>query len=236
MNRGVVAVGLAVLFISGLIPSISNAAEATAPQGKWVVDDTGKAVFVTDKPQVLTSPAPVPTQADAPAVKERRSFGLGYFTTSAPLGFRWWATEGFGLDLGLGFNILGGGGGSTSNRIAAEVGLLPALAQRNNLTFFLRVGAGLELGQHGISTLDTSSISPTAGGSNADLTINVNMIAGAEYLLTGIGLPNVAFTGGIGAGVQITKPDGADIQYAIGTASYTGGLMEAVVLGVHFYL
>ncbi|MBI5647090.1 MAG: hypothetical protein HY962_09145 [Ignavibacteriae bacterium] len=151
------------------------------------------------------------------------------------MGFRWWASEDFGLDLGLGFNVLGSGG-TTSNRIAAEAGILGALAHRENLTVFLRLGAGLENGQHGLNTLDINSIDPNAGGSNADFLLNVNLIAGAEYRLTGIGLPNVAFTGGMGAGVQIAKPDGGDIEYALGTANYTGGLIEGLVLGMHFYL
>jgi len=149
--------------------------------------------------------------------------GVGYFTTTAPLGIRYWFAEGRGVDAGLGLNISKSPvpNSDTDTTIGFEGGYLHSIAQSQNLNLFLRPGLGVL--QQSVS-----------GGSTFSLNVNFSLCG--EMFLTGLGLPHVSLTAGLGAAIAILAPDGQDTGF--GFSFYHSGasiVSSSALVGVHFY-
>lgn len=153
--------------------------------------------------------------------------GFGYFTTTAPIGVRYWFSEKMGVDAGLGLNIrkpavAEGTDRDTDIALGLEVGYLHSLAKSRNLHLFARPGLGLRQAS-------------VAGVSDFDVTLN-GSLAG-EMFLTALGWPNVSLTAGLGVNVAIDKPEDNDTGF--GFSFYNTGaniVTSSAVIGVHFYL
>jgi hypothetical protein len=185
------------------------------------------------------APAPAPAQQPAAAPADGGSamlgdmdpaalppvgkVGIGYFTTSAPIGVRMWLTEKIGFDAGLGFSI-----DSTPEDVAwgtsIEGGILYALATTQNLIVFARGGLGVGLGQSGVPDADVN------------YNIVLNGLLGGEFFMTALGFPNLSFTAGIGLQMDFTDGPDGDFGIRIATASAPVNLVASAVLGFHIYL
>ncbi|MFW6051883.1 MAG: hypothetical protein ACODAU_11955 [Myxococcota bacterium] len=149
--------------------------------------------------------------------------GIGYFTTSAPLGVRMWVSDRIGFDAGLGFSIdstpadVGWG-------LSAEAGLLYALVANENMIVFGRGGLGFGFGDSGDPAADL------------DYEIQVNGMLGAEFFMTALGFPNLSFTAGIGLGMTFLEDEAGDFGIRVQTVSQPVNLVASAVLGFHIYL
>ena len=75
--------------------------------------------------------------------------GAGYFTTTAPIGVRYWFAEGRGIDAGIGINIRkpatpeGAPTPDTGTALGLEFGYLLSIAASRDLGLFVRPGIGI---------------------------------------------------------------------------------------------
>ncbi|QQR90070.1 MAG: hypothetical protein IPJ88_18310 [Myxococcales bacterium] len=156
--------------------------------------------------------------------------GVGYFTTSAPVGIRRWASDKWGYDLGIGLGVQSKNSShpETAWNANLEVGVLYALTHLENIIVFVRGGVGAGLDDN--------------GGTNEDASFNMNLNAtlGGEFFLTALGFPNLSLSGGIGASLGITKPDVGDTEVGFSTGSYGVNIVSSAavagMLGFHIYL
>ena len=66
--------------------------------------------------------------------------GLGYFRPEAPIGFRYWASDKVGIDVGVGFDNVKPDKGTGSTSYLFDVGVPLVLKGGDNLHFFVRPG------------------------------------------------------------------------------------------------
>lgn len=154
--------------------------------------------------------------------------GVGYFTTTAPIGVRYWYAEGRGIDAGIGLNIRKPAGPDvpgapepeTQTTIGFEFGYLHSIAGSRNLNLFMRPGIGILNQDTGASVL----------------AINVNGSLCGEMFLTGLGLPHVSLTAGMGVAIQIVDADGQTTEWGFSTAhTGTSIVSSSALVGAHFY-
>lgn len=89
------------------------------------------------------------------------TFGLGWYSPSAPVGGRVWVTPTVGLDLGLGFadkNLLGGG----NDRVHVNVGFPVDVVQTENVNFFIRPGVEFQTNSRVVAAEVKSTMIVTA--------------------------------------------------------------------------
>jgi len=239
---------LSMLGLAGVLAPAGARAQETAPPP--ADDDTATEPTAAPAPAPMAQPAPQPAPASRPAAPaEEQSaaagtmatniaeppvsqpplppvgkIGIGYFTTAAPLGVRYWVDESLGFDGGLGFNIAdaGGDGSDTTYGTALEAGVLYALARLTNIIVFVRGGIGLDL-----SNLD--------GQGGVDVGFNINGLIGGEFFLTALGFPNLSFSGGVGLQIDLNAPDGGDFGFQLASANAPVDIVSAAVLGFHIY-
>ena len=184
------------------------------------------------QPEAAPAPAPAPAASDEGAadlgdeatgeVPPVGKIGIGYFSTSAPLGVRMWLTDKIGFDAGLGLSI----DSSTPDvawGLSAEGGILYALATFKNLTVFGRGGVGIGVNDNGTP------------GADVTYDVVVNGLLGAELFMTALGFPNLSFTAGIGLQIDLTNQSG-DFGIQIASAQAPVNLVASAVLGFHIYL
>jgi hypothetical protein len=155
--------------------------------------------------------------------------GVGYFTTTAPLGIRYWFAEGRGIDAGIGISFRqppgvdqpGAPDPDTETTIGLEFGYLHSIAGSKNLNLFIRPGIG-------ILNQDTSTAQ--------QLGINLNGSLCGEMFLAGLGLPHVSLTAGMGVAFQIVDADGLTTEWGF-SAAHTGTsiVSSSALIGAHFY-
>lgn len=166
------------------------------------------------------NPGPAASPAGGAAVDQAiGKWGIGYFSTSAPVGVRRWVDESMGFDAGVGFNV--DTQGQTTWGLALEGGLLFPLMRYDNLLVFGRGGMGIGL--------DDS-------GAGADFNLNVNGLLGGEFFMTALGFPNLSFTGAIGVQANFIKRDQGDFGFQLATASAPINLVTSALLGFHIYI
>lgn len=172
-------------------------------------------------PATVQQTTPVATSSDGTTPDVVGHIGAGYFTTTAPLGVRYWFSETGGVDVGLGLSIQKpAGGGDTTKAIGFEAGYLHALARSQNLCLFVRPGLGLAFSDTGTSNLG----------------VYINGILGAEMFLAGLGLPHVSLTGGMGLIFTIVKPENVDTGFGIAFVHSGASVVQSsAVIGVHWY-
>ena len=148
--------------------------------------------------------------------------GIGYFTGAAPVGIRMWSDDSSGFDVGLGIGF--GTQPDTSWAFSIEGGYLIGLHTWEHVRLFGRIGLGLGLND------------PGPGGVNFNG--NVNGLLGAEFFMAALGFPMLSFSGGIGAQLGFSKPDGTDFGITFGTAAADPNIVTSVgaQLGFHIYM
>jgi hypothetical protein len=191
-----------------------------------LVASSWSAIAVAQGTPADMPPAAVEGGGDLPDVVGH--IGVGYFTTTAPLGVRYWFREGQGIDAGIGLNInkppvqdVPGASADTQTTVGFEFGYLHSLAQSRNLDLFVRPGVGI---------LNTDTSSSKAFG------VNINGSLCGEMFLAGLGLPHVSLTAGLGLAIQILAPDG--YKTGFGFSFYNSGtsiVSSSALIGAHFY-
>lgn len=171
-------------------------------------------------------------------------FGLGFFTSEAPLGIRYWSGPSTGFDLGVGFDsstknpIVENGEASTTSLVsyAVEVGYLKVIRSDSNMISFLR--PGVKVAREQMIVPDTSTARGTSGDETKDTEtrLSVSLMLGVELFMTKFGFGNLSFGGGVGAALTSVSPaGGGDSRVTIGTALADVSVVENANLGFHFY-
>jgi hypothetical protein len=118
------------------------------------------------------------------------TFGLGWYSTTAPVGGRVWVTPMIGLDLGFGYadkKVLG----TANDRFHVNVGVPVDLVQTERVNFFIRPGFEFQTNSRVVNTEVKSTSLLTA-----DL--------GVEWFVTD------QFTLSAGHGLQLEQVNGSD--------------------------
>lgn len=172
--------------------------------------------------------------------------GVGYFTSEAPIGLRYWTGPTTGFDLGFGFTsstknpIIENGTASTTSLVsyAFELGYLKVLSSDSNMLTFLRPGV-LYAGEQMIVP---APVAVPARGTAQDQVketetrLSVSLMLGAELFMGKFGFPNLSFGGGVGAAFTSTSPAGdGESRAVISTVLADVSVVENAVLGFHFY-
>jgi hypothetical protein len=139
------------------------------------------------------------------------SFGLGWYSLSAPVGGRVWVSPTVGVDLGLGYadkNVLG----TSRDRFHINIGLPVNVVMTEKVNFFVRPGVEFQTNARTVGTEVKSKMIITA-----DL--------GAEWFVT------EKFSLTVGHGLQFEQLSGPDDKF--GVSALRALSFENV--GFHFY-
>lgn len=173
-------------------------------------------------PPPAQEPAPVddaPAKTGVTTKDVVGKIGIGYFTTSAPVGLRMWVTDQIGFDVGVGFAFESE---SESWDFGGEAGLLYALSKWDNAIIFARGGLGVRA--------ENAGETPDGEDSDTDVFVNINGMLGGELFMTGLGLPSLSFTGGLGLNLDIGD------EFSIATQSNGLSIVNAnALVGFHLY-
>jgi len=148
-------------------------------------------------------------------------YGIGYFTSSAPIGGRLWTERDTAWDLGL--DLAFSSGDLEAYRYGVEVGYVKALAHYHYSVVFARAGFGFRY-------LDTFGSASTKGRYD----LNLNGFVGAELFLGAFGFPNVSLQGGYGLQAAYTYQRGSAL--IIGTVPGGLSVISSGTVGFHIYL
>jgi hypothetical protein len=139
------------------------------------------------------------------------TFGLGWYSPSAPVGGRVWVTPQIGIDLGLGFadkNFLGG----DKDRFHVNIGIPVNVVETEKVNFFIRPGFEYQ-----------SDNRIVAGDVKSTMIITADL--GAEWFVTD------QFSLSVGHGLQFAQVSGDEDKWGISALRALG--FESV--GFHFY-
>lgn len=139
------------------------------------------------------------------------TFGLGWYSISAPVGGRVWISPMVGVDLGLGYadkNVLG----TAKDRFHVNLGIPVNVVRTEKVNFFIRPGVELQTNARTVGTEVKSKMIITA-----DL--------GVEWFVT----ENFSLT--VGHGLQFEQLSGPDDKF--GVSALRALSFENV--GFHFY-
>ncbi len=148
-------------------------------------------------------------------------YGIGYFTSSAPLGLRYWTDRDTAYDLGLDGAF--SSGGVDAYRYGFELGYVKALAHYHYSVVFWRAGVGFRY-------LDTLGTPSTKGRYD----VNGNAFVGAELFLGAFGFPNISLQGGYGLQAAYTYQGGSAL--IVGTVPGGLSVISSGTFGFHIYL
>lgn len=148
-------------------------------------------------------------------------YGIGYFTSSAPLGGRYWTDRNTAFDVGLDGAF--SSGDLDAYRYGFELGYVKALAHYHYSVVFGRAGVGFRY-------LDTLGSASTKGRYD----LNTNAFLGAELFLGAFGFPNVSLQGGYGVQMAYTYQGGSALL--IGTVPGGVSVVSSGTFGFHIYL
>jgi hypothetical protein len=139
------------------------------------------------------------------------TFGLGWYSLSAPVGGRVWVTPQVGVDLGLGFadkNVLG----ADNDRVHVNVGIPVNVVTTEKANFFIRPGVEYQTNARTVGTEVKSKLIITA-----DL--------GVEWFVSD------QFSLSVGHGLQIEQVSGPDDKFGISALR----ALSFENVGFHFY-
>jgi hypothetical protein len=170
--------------------------------------------------------------------------GLGFFTSEAPLGVRYWSGPNAGIDLGIGFEsstknpIVEDGEASTTSlvRYAFEVGYLRVIGSDSNMITFLRPGVTVAREQQIVPDPSAARGAPGDQTKDTETRLSISLMLGVELFMSKFGFANLSFGGGVGAAFTSVSPaGGGDSRATIGTALADVSVVENASLGFHFY-
>jgi len=139
------------------------------------------------------------------------TYGLGWYSASAPVGGRYWVSPKIGLDIGLGFadkNVLG----AQDSRFHLNLGAIFNVVETEKANFFIRPGLEMQ----------TNARTDANGKAASKMIISADL--GAEYFLT----DHLSLS--YGHGLQIEQVKGSD---DLGISALRA--LGADNLGFHFY-
>ena len=148
-------------------------------------------------------------------------FGLGYFTSAAPVGMRYWLDRPPAVDVGVDFAL--SSGGTNAHRYGLDLAYVMALAHYHYSVVFARAGLSYRY-------LDT--FGKDALPARHDL--GLSGFVGAELFLGAFGFPNISLLGGYGVAASYTYNAGS--AFIIGTATPGLSIVGTGSLGFHIYL
>jgi hypothetical protein len=222
------------------------AAAALGATPAWAVDDIDEEVSAKDVSEstatapttttptttapTTTAPTTPPTAAGAkpddagglsPIDGVVGHFGLGYFTSAAPIGVRYWLDRTTGLDLGVDFAL--SSGGASAHRYGLDLAYVVSLAHYHYSVVFARAGVSYRY-------LDT--FGEKALPARHD--IGASAFVGAELFLGAFGFPNISLMGGYGVSASYTYNAGS--AFIVGAISPGLNIIGTGSLGFHIYL
>ena len=168
--------------------------------------------------------------------------GVGYTTSNAPLGVRYWLDQELGFDASLGFVINGNepdvetddpDDDTDTADYAVDLGGMLALARGKNSVFYGRLGLNLDrryaVGQDNDGDLRHDS----------RLAIGVGLWAGIEIFMTELGFPELSFQGAVGLAYESvsgpTQGDDNNEDWSFGSLTTGISLVSAANIGFHYY-
>jgi hypothetical protein len=182
--------------------------------------------------------------------------GIGYYSSEAPLGVRYWMNENmafdFGVNLGLKTkqddpasiddpnttSVVEGVEDETLMDWAFDLGLPYVLHSEENTIVYARPGITL-VGTNVFdrSGLPAGSTSSTLSEKGYDMTFLGGVSLGGEFFLGTLGWPNLSFSGEVGLRVRMLLPaaESADNTFDVETAHNDVSVVDTGSIGIHIY-
>ena len=169
--------------------------------------------------------------------------GIGYFSSDAPLGVRYWTSDAMAIDFGIGMGLdtkIPNPGTATDETLldfGFDVGLPWVLHGEDNMIVYFRPGLTVK----GNQAFD--AVPAPVGGVQEpadkvyDMTYTPNLGLGGEFFLGQLGWPNLSFSGQVGIGLQFTSPgaSGAESSLNFATTHHDVSVVDTGTLGFHIY-
>jgi len=170
--------------------------------------------------------------------------GVGFFSSEAPVGIRYWSGPSTGFDLGFGFSssssnpIQENGEAGTTSLVsyAIEAGYLKVISSDSNMLTYFRPGVMFAGEQMIVPEPVSACGTPGDEQKDTETRFSVSLMLGAELFMGKFGFDNLSFGGGIGAAFTSVSPaGGGDSRSVISTVLADVSVVENAVLGFHFY-
>jgi hypothetical protein len=164
--------------------------------------------------------------------------GIGYYSSDAPVGVRYWVNDGMAIDFGVGLGLdnkipTGGPNNQTTSLFdwAFDIGMPWVLHGEENMIVYFRPGVTF----NGNQILDTSTVA--TDDKVYDMTYDLSLGLGGEFFLGQLGWPNLSFSGQVGVGLKLVQPgaSGADSSVNFFTKTDNVSVVNTGTLGFHFY-
>jgi hypothetical protein len=167
--------------------------------------------------------------------------GVGYFSSEAPVGVRYWMSDAMAIDFGVGLDVDTKVDNPASPTTledetffdwAFDVGLPFVLHSEENTIVYFRPGVTVA----GTQVFDGA---PTAAANDKvyDIGFTGGLGLGGEFFLGQLGWPNLSFSGQVGLAVEVVSPgtEGADSQVNFSTTRDDVSVVNTGTLGFHIY-
>jgi hypothetical protein len=167
--------------------------------------------------------------------------GVGFFSSDAPVGVRYWMNDGMAVDFGLGLNYTNNHEYDTGTAIettsffdyAFDIGLPIVMHGEENMIVYFRPGI--------LFTGVQDFIAPTAtsqpGDKGYETNVRGELALGGEFFLGQLGWPNLSFSGQVGVGLDYTSPrdEGVDSDVSFSTATTGVDITQSASAGFRIY-
>jgi len=201
--------------------------------------------YSADEPAKVPAPRPAPRaepeaeQTAAERVSGR--VGLGFHSTEAPLGVRYWLSDLVAFDFGFGMwlderdNPVSSKADDThvTCDFAFDLGAPIALTSYPNLILFARPGLQI------VREYDIGERKNGDAKHDDDVKLELSAQLGAEIFLGALGFPNVSFQGGVGVAFAWFWPEDeegdSDPNFSMESIKSDLGIVVNARLGFHIY-
>ena len=164
--------------------------------------------------------------------------GIGFYNGVAPVGVRYWMSDGMALDFGVGLTMNtkvpnpGNQADETLMDFSFDVGVPFVLHSEENMIVYFRPGLTLQGDQGFVSGTGT-----TARDKGYDTAFSGELSLGGEFFLGNFGWPNLSFSGQVGLGIQAVKSreEGAETVLGFTTTKDDVSVVNNGTLGFHIY-
>lgn len=170
--------------------------------------------------------------------------GIGYYSSAAPLGVRYWMSDAMAVDVGVGVDLTtkadNGATTVTEDEMlfdwAFDVGLPFVLHGEENMIVYARPGLTFV----GTNVFDASA-TPGTGGAITDKVYDIaiagGLSLGGEFFLGQFGWPNLSFSGQVGIDFTFVSPgaEGAESTFNFGSTFDDVSVVDTGSLGFHIY-
>lgn len=166
--------------------------------------------------------------------------GIGYFSSDAPVGVRYWMSDAMAVDFGVGLDVNTKVDNPSSAAIedesffdwAFDVGLPLVLHSEENTIVYFRPGVTIA----GDQVFDGATTA-AANDKVYDIGFTGGLGLGGEFFLGQLGWPNLSFSGQVGLAVQVVSPgtEGADTTVNFNTTRDDVSVVNTGSIGFHIY-